>query len=266
MPFTEKSHGDLCYMAADNIAAVHAFTTRRGGVSDGVYASLNLGESRGDEPERVLRNYELICGALGAPIDALVYSRQVHQAHVRRVTRRDGHPPFYSGRPEGDALITTEENLPLIIFTADCTPILLHDPVRGAVAAAHAGWRGTVRDIAGETVRSMAGELGCRPGDIQAAIGPCISACCYETGAEVRDAAVSALGYGSADFIVPRGDRFMVNLKEINRLLLIRAGIPAENISVSDECTSCLSEKYWSHRVTGGVRGSQASIIMLKGK
>lgn len=252
-------------MAAEGLSAVHGFTTRLGGVSEGAYASLNLGESRGDAPERVLENYRILCDGLSLPPASLVYARQVHGSRVLRVTRGDGRPVFYGGRPEGDGLITTEANLPLMIFTADCTPILLHDPVRGAVGAVHAGWRGTVRDIAGEAVRLLTGEVGCRAGNIRAAIGPCIGACCYETGGEVADAVFSLLGDRARACVTPRGEKAMVDLKAVNRLLLIWAGVSPENIEVSPECTACLPEKYWSHRVTQGVRGSQASVIMLKG-
>lgn len=250
------------YMTAPHIAAVHAFTTRRGGVSGGIYAFLNLGEHRGDDPEAVRENYRLLCEALG--VKTLVFTRQVHGSTVRRVTKADAHELFTPVPYEADGLVTDEPGTALVIFTADCIPILLHDPVRGAVGAVHAGWRGTVADIAGEGVRKMVWEFGCKPENIRAAIGPGIDKCCFETGAEVPEAVRKVLPDGEK--YVKSGakeGKFMVDLKGVNRALLMRAGVPAESIAVSDECTMCLNEKYWSHRFTKGERGSQASVIVL---
>lgn len=252
-------------VTARNIETTHAFTTRLGGESAGIYRSLNLGENRGDDPNKVRENYRLLWGALR--ITTLpVFSRQVHGCVVRPVTSADRHELFSPIPYEADGLITDEEDLPLVIFTADCIPILLHDPVRRAIGAVHAGWRGTAADIAGEAIRKMTEVYGCRPEDTQAAIGPGIGKCCFETGPEVPEAMLS-LSPDLSSAISPgcMPGKYMVDLKKINSLLLIRAGVPAENIAVSPECTKCLNDKYWSHRHTGGVRGSQASVIMLKG-
>ncbi len=266
MPFEEINAGGLLFMTASNIDAAHAFTTRLGGVSGGVYASLNLGYKEGDAEDSVRRNYTILGAALGFDPSCLVFSHQVHKDDVRAATAQDRRGPYDPIPYEADGLVTAETDLPLIIFTADCTPILLHDPVRGAVGAVHAGWRGTVKDIAGAAVRKMASEFGCRPADIRAAIGPCISSCCFETGDDVRAAVARVLGSEEASrYAVPRADKYMVDLKAINALLLDRAGIRRENIEVSPECTSCRSDKYWSHRVTKGRRGSQAAVILLKG-
>jgi YfiH family protein len=264
MPFIENNASGLVYMTSSKLAAAHAFTTRRGGVSSGIYESLNLRMGVGDELQSVLRNYGLLGSAVGFDPSGLAFSHQVHGTEVRRVTAADLQAPDAPVPYEADGLITAEKDVPLIIFTADCVPILLFDPVGCAVGAVHAGWRGTVHDIAGKAVRKMAESFGCRPADIRAAIGPCISACCYETGRDVADA-VRALGGGAGEFAVPGNDKYMVDLKGLNAHLLQRAGLSAENIDISPECTSCLSEKYWSHRVTHGRRGSQASVIMLKG-
>lgn len=253
------------YVTADNITAVHGFTTREGGVSRGVYESLNLGVNRGDSPSDVSENYRLICRALKIPMERLVFSRQVHGNRVKAVTSGDSLGDIHKPVPyEADGLITAERNLPLIIFTADCIPILLHDPASGAIGAVHAGWRGTVMDIAGGAVRKMQSELSCSPPDIRAAIGPGIGQCCFETGDEVPPAIRRLLGKVAEPFISRRGVKFMIDLKGLNRELLIRSGVLPGHISVSPHCTMCLPQKYWSHRYTGGVRGSQASIIMLR--
>jgi YfiH family protein len=265
MPFIEKVSGGLVYMTAPHITAAHAFTTRHGGVSGGIYDALNLKPGIGDTAENVRRNYALLGSALGFNPDRLVFSSQVHGTTVRLVTQADLHSPF-DAVPEADGLITADPGVPLFVFIADCVPILLHDPVRGAVGAVHAGWRGTVADIAGTAVRQMTDALGCRPADIRAAIGPCISSCCYETGDDVVSAVRRQLGSAAAGFITKPGDKCHVDLKGVNAWLLRRAGLTPDNIMISDECTACQSSKYWSHRVTGGKRGSQAAVIFLKGR
>ena len=150
----------------------------------------------------------------------------------------------------------------LVIFTADCTPILFHDPVTGAVGAAHAGWKGTALGIAAKTVEAMVREFGCDPKNIRAAIGPNISACCFETDRDVPDAMIAALGEDAKPFIRPKGNKYYVNLKEINALWLRRSGVT--EIEISDACTACQCDRFWSHRVTRGQRGSQGAIIVCK--
>jgi YfiH family protein len=266
MSFLEHRLNNFVYMTSPNISAVHAFTTRFGGVSEGIYSSMNLGQNLGDEPERVRENFRILGSALGFKSGELVFSRQVHKTDVRLVGKSDSREPYVLTPYEADGLITAEKDVPLIIVTADCVPILLHDPVREAIGAVHAGWRGTALDIAGKAVGKMSALLGCAPKNIRAAIGPCISLCCFETGPEVPEAVTEVLGGSASLFIQPNGEKFMVDLKGINRLLLERAGVLSRNIETSDECTACLNNKYWSHRVTKGQRGSQASVIMLKGR
>ncbi|SHI13079.1 conserved hypothetical protein [Sporobacter termitidis DSM 10068] len=265
MSFSENNAGSLVYMTSSLLGTAHAFTTRLGGVSRGIYAALNLGQNLGDEPRDVLKNYGILADALGFDPARLVFSRQVHKPDVRLVTGADCQAPYTPVPYEADGLVTAEKDVPLIIFTADCVPILLFDPVGCAIGAAHAGWRGTTQDIAGNAVLAMVRHFGSRPENIRAAIGPCISLCCYETGDDVAEAARRLLGGAAAPYLVPKGEKFMVDLKGINAFLLERAGLRRENIDVSPECTSCLSSKYWSHRATHGARGSQASVIMLKG-
>jgi hypothetical protein len=248
-------------MTSSRLTAVHGFTTRLGGVSEGVYASLNLGVNRGDDKAAVRENYRRIMAALGIAPGKLVFSHQVHKADIRPVTSADCGDIFDAVPYEADGLITNEKGLALIIFTADCIPILLEDTVTGAVGAVHAGWRGTALGIAREAVSAMAREYGSDPKNIRAAIGPGIGRCCFETGAEVPEAMTALLGARALEFINTNGEKSMVDLKAINHAVLISAGVKLENIDVSPECTKCSHEKYWSHRYTGGVRGSQASII-----
>jgi len=261
MTITSRTVGGVILMAAPNIHASHGFTTRHGGTSGGIYESLNLGLNRGDDPASVRENYRRICDAMGIGEDSLVCSLQVHGRHVRTVTRADLGRFYLPTQVEADGLITRERGIALVVHASDCVPMLLHDPVRGAIGAVHAGWRGTVQNIAAAAVRRMSGEFGCSPSDIRAAIGPCISMCCFETGADVADALRAALPDAYESCVLERGGKYMVDLKEANRRQLSDAGVL--DISVSDECTSCKCDKYWSHRRTNGLRGSQAAIISL---
>lgn len=238
----------------------HCFTTRLGGVSTGHLASMNIAFHRGDSRENVERNYRILADAVGFDPQNLVLTRQVHTDIVRVVTRADARGLDHHTYPECDALITNDPGTALVVFTADCTPILLWDPVTGAVGAAHAGWRGTAADIAGKTVRAMEREFGCDPGNIHAAIGPNIGPCCFETDAEVPQAMVDALGDRALPHIQAAGDKYYVNLKEINAQFLKNAGVT--HIEISKDCTMCQHDRFWSHRYTRGLRGSQGAVIV----
>ena len=255
--------GALEYLRAPEITAPHCFTTRFGGVSRGYLDSLNIGIHRGDDWENVLKNYEILGNALGFDIHNLVLSHQTHTDTVTRVGKPEtGAGLFAPELPECDALITNEPGVALAIFTADCTPILLHDPVTGAVGAAHAGWRGTASAIAGKTVAAMTRAYGCDPANIRAAIGPNIGPCCFQTDRDVPDAMLEAFGEAAMPFIRQQEDKDYVNLKEINALVLRQAGV--RQIDISRDCTVCQSHRFWSHRVTHGLRGSQGAIIVCK--
>ena len=243
----------------------HCFTTRHGGVSEGYLASLNLGIHRGDKAENVVKNYEILGNALGFEVENLVFTRQTHTNIVRVVGAENrGEGLFREVEPECDALVTNTPGVVLAAFTADCTPILLHDPVTGAVGAVHAGWRGTVADIAGNAVRAMTDSFGSRPEDIRAAIGPNIGVCCFETHADVPDAVRAVLGADAEGFIVPDGEKYRVDLKGVNAWLLRRCGV--RDIEISTDCTACRPDRFWSHRRVGNDRGSLAAIIVCEGE
>ena len=262
MSILSQKIGTLEYLVCDGISVPHCFTTRLGGVSTGYLSSLNIGMHRGDSAENVAKNHEILANALGYDVTKTVLSHQVHGDVVRLVTEKDCLGLDHHLYPECDALITNTPGLALVVFTADCTPILLYDPVTGAVGAAHAGWRGTAANIAGKTVDAMIKTFGCQPEHIRAAIGPNIGVCCFETGAEVPQAMVDTFGPAVEKYIRPVGEKFYVNLKEINRHALSRAGVCY--VDVSSDCTACQSSRFWSHRITGGLRGSQGAIIVCK--
>lgn len=255
--------GKLSYLTAEGITVPHCFTTRLGGVSQGHLASLNIGTHRGDSPENVRKNYEIISEALGIDPGKLVLTHQTHTDVVLRV----GPEEYGAGLTapelvECDALITNVPGTALVVFTADCTPVLLHDPVTGAVGAVHAGWRGTAAGIVAKTVRSMCEAYGCKSEHIRAAIGPNIGQCCFETDADVPQAMIAALGIAAQNHIRRNGEKYYVNLKALNMLWLQRVGV--RSIEISDACTACEQDIFWSHRRHGSQRGSQGAIILCK--
>lgn len=254
--------GTLEYLTAEGIDVPHCFTTRLGGVSQGYLSSLNIGMHRGDTPENVSANFAILGRVIGFAPENLVLTRQIHTDIVRVVTKADHRGLDHRDYPECDGLITAEPGAALVIFTADCTPILLQDSRTGAVGACHAGWRSTAADIAGKTVRAMCREFGCRPEDIHAAIGPNLAMCCFETDGDVPQAMLNTFGEAVATHIRPAGEKFYVNLKEINAHALRRAGVT--QIEISPECTMCQHHRYWSHRHTRGIRGSQGAVICCK--
>lgn len=263
--FIENNVNGLVFMTAPNIGTKHAFTTRYGGVSRGALESLNLGENRGDEAENVRENYRRVCAAAGLNGDNMVFTRQVHGAEVRVVTSADRHELMKPVPYEADGVVTAEKGLTLVCFTADCVPVLLWDRVHGVAGAVHCGWRSSVADILGAAVEKMR-LLGAEPETVCAAIGPAISRCCFEVGGEVIAAARDWLGGHIDGLYAPeegREGKFFLDLKGANARRLEQLGLRRENICVSGECTMCCHEKYWSHRYTKGLRGSQASMIML---
>ena len=257
-----KKQGTLEYLVAEGISVPHCFTTRLGGVSTGSQASLNLAIGRGDSPENVEQNLRILTTALGMEPEKLVLTRQTHSDIVRVVTDGDCNGFFHRDYPECDALVTNTPGVSLLVFTADCTPILFHDPVTGAVGAAHAGWRGTVQSIAAKTVEAMVREYGAKPEDIRAAIGPNIGFCHFETDADVPEAVLAAFGEEAGQYIRKKEEKYLLDLKAINAMVLRRAGV--HHIEVSDACTMCSPDVFWSHRVTRGDRGSQGAIIQCK--
>ena len=263
MALRTVKRGTLEFLQAEEITVPHCFTTRFGGVSEGSLSSLNIGIHRGDQWGNVLKNYEILGNALGFDTKNLVLSHQTHTDIVLRVGKEHtGTGLFAPELPECDGLITNEPGVVLTVFTADCTPILLHDPVTGAVGAVHAGWRGTAASIAGKAVVAMAREFGSKPENIRAAIGPNIGVCCFETDRDVPDTLLEAFGEEAGPFIFPKGDKYYVNLKEINALVLRRAGV--RHIEISTDCTVCQSHRFWSHRITRGDRGSQGAMIVCQ--
>ena len=262
MAIQTMQHGALEYLCAEGISVPHCFTTRLGGVSTGTQSSLNLAIGRGDTLENVEQNLRILAQEQDFDPKRLVMTHQNHSNLVRVVTDADALGLCHRAYPHCDGLVTATPGTALLIFTADCTPLLLHDPVTGAVGAAHAGWRGTAQNISGQVVEAMVRAFGSKPGDIRAAIGPNIGQCHFETDRDVPEALVEAYGQEVLDCIEKRGEKYHPDIKAVNALALRRAGV--KQLEISDVCTYCQHDRFWSHRFTKGERGSQGALIVCQ--
>lgn len=270
MTITQKQHQGVTFFASQEMeqagGVAHGFSTRLGGVSGGMWASLNLGVSRGDDPDHVRENYRRFFAAIGVQSPTMAMSNQIHENHVRVITKADTkQDPYEKVSYEADGLVTDLPGVTLVIFSADCIPILYYDPVRQVVGAAHAGWRGTAADIAGAVVRKMEEVYGSQPQDILAAIGPGIGPRCFETHEDVPNAMMAAFSTPVLQYLhIQENGKYSVDLKGINQMRLEKAGVLPEHIGVCDVCTSCNQDLFWSHRCVGNNRGSMAAAIGLK--
>ena len=228
----------LTWRALDASGADAAVTARSGGVSCGPYATLNLSLSVGDDPDRVLENRRRLAAAFGAAPGDFVFARQVHGAGVRVVAEVDrgaAAHPLDDAVADTDALVTTSPGVVLAILTADCVPIVLHDPVAGVLACVHAGWRGTVAGVTAAALAAMQ-RLGARPSDVTAGIGPAIGADRYQVGPDVHEAVTRTFGAAAAGFIRPDPSapgRWLLDLWAANRHALRQAGVPGSQIHVT---------------------------------
>ena len=245
----------------------HAFTTRLGGVSEGIFSSMNMAFNRGDDSEHVTENYRRFCKSAGFDFDSLVASAQVHETNVRAVTSKDKGVGITRPRDlqSVDALITNEPGVTLVTYYADCTPLFFVDTKRKAIGLAHADWRGTVGRIGEKVIEKMTALYGTDPKDIKAAVGPAISVCCYEVDEPVAEQFRKLGDLDNSRFLFPKGgDKYMLNLLEANKQILTAAGVPAENITLSDLCTNCNSDLLWSHRATKGERGTMSAFLSIE--
>ncbi|BCJ86060.1 laccase domain protein [Effusibacillus dendaii] len=243
------------------------FTTRLGGVSTGVWDSLNLGLHVGDERENVVANRTLVAEQLDVPLEMWVCGEQVHGNRVTVVEQDDKGKGAYfyeQSLPGTDALVSHQPGLMLATFAADCVPMLLLDPVNTVIAAVHAGWKGTVKQVAGEAVKTMGERFGSRPQDILAAIGPSIDRCCYEVDQQVFLPFIEEFSGGERFFTANERHRWQLSLPEANRQILIDSGLLPEHIERVGGCTACDTETYFSHRAENGKTGRLAGLIVLR--
>lgn len=244
----------------------HGISTRLGGVSEGVWSSMNLGFSRGDDPAHVRENYRRVCAAMGMDYVNVVQSDQQHHTHLYQAGPEDRGRGVTRDKVihDVDGLLTDRRQVVLCTLYADCVPLFFVDPVCRVIAASHSGWKGTVARIGAVTVERMAAAYGCRREDILAGIGPSIGPCCFEVDAPVYEAFSSMTDVFDETCFTPRDrGKYHLNLWEINRRILLAAGISADHITVTDLCTRCHPDLFWSHRAAGPKRGSLAGFIEL---
>ena len=245
----------------------NAFSTRIGGVSEGIFSSMNLSFKRNDDPDKVMENYRLFAESAGLDPDRMVCSDQTHTTNIRRVYAADaGKGVLYPlDFHDIDGLITDEKGLCLVTSFADCVPLYFVDPVHHAIGMSHSGWRGTAGRMGEKTVRAMQEAFHTDPADLVCAIGPSICQNCYEVSKDVADVFADTFKKSQADDILldKKNGKYQLDLWKANRYILIDAGVDPENIAVTDICTSCNDRLLWSHRKTGGRRGGAAAFLQL---
>lgn len=265
----EKNH--VPYIQFKNLSATgivkHGFSTRKGGVSTGIFSSMNLNFKRGDDPDAVMENYRRMAAALNMRVEDMVLSDQTHTTNVRVITEEDRgkgilKPQDYS---DVDGMITNVPGIVLVTSYADCVPLYFVDPVRKAIGLSHSGWKGTVGHIGQKTVWKMHEVYGSEPKNIVAAIGPSICQSCYEVSDDVAEAfRANFTADEAADILLDKGNgKYQLDLWKANWYVLTDAGILPEHLSVTDLCTACHPDLLWSHRKTNGQRGGLSAFLSL---
>ena len=265
--FTLNTVDGISYLTFDRLSDIpfikHAFSTKLG-EGTGTVHPMDMSFDH-DDYEAVTENYKSFCKAAGFDYTSLVASSQDHHTFVRVCTSSQKGIGIYREKDiqSVDALVTIEPGVTLCTYYADCTPIFFVDTVTHAVGLAHAGWRGTVGRIAQKVIETMSDSFGTNPADVVCAIGPNISVCCYEVDGPCADEFYK-LGLNSDSFVFPKGGgKFMVDMLECNRQLLVQSGVKPENITVSDVCTQHNSDLLWSHRATKGDRGTMCAMLRI---
>ena len=265
----EKNH--VPYIQFKNLSATgivkHGFSTRKGGVSTGIFSSMNLNFKRGDDPDAVMENYRRMAAALNMRVEDMVLSDQTHTTNVRVITEEDRgkgilKPQDYS---DVDGMITNVPGIVLVTSYADCVPLYFVDLVRKAIGLSHSGWKGTVGHIGQKTVWKMHEVYGSEPKDIVAAIGPSICQSCYEVSDDVAEAfRANFTADEAADILLDKGNgKYQLDLWKANWYVLTDAGILPEHLFVTDLCTACHPDLLWSHRKTNGQRGGLSAFLSL---
>lgn len=249
----------------DNIR--HAFTTRLGGQSKGYFGSMNLSFRVGDCENDVRENYRILASSLSINAEDIVVSAQTHTANVLSVGKEQRGSGIF--RPSDfeyvDALVTNEKNVAIVTHSADCCLLAFNDPVNGVIAAAHAGWRGTVEEIGKATVLKMKEEYGSDESNILVSMMPSIGPCCYEVDMPVYERFLKLRYLDMQRIFKPKENgKFMLDLWEANKQILCFAGLPESNIEKADICTNCNPDMFHSHRASHGKRGVNGLIMELK--
>lgn len=243
----------------------HCFSSKNGGVSTGVYSSMNLA-FRNDNPNNVFENFKIICNAINCDYQKVVFGNQQHKDFVYKVTAKDiGKGLFFKTDINADAFITNEPEIVLTAFFADCVPIFILDPIKKAIGVVHSGWRGTVLEISKKAILKMIDEYSSDPKDLLVGIGPSINSCCFEVDNYTVNCFKNSLSF-SEEFIFThtKKHKFRIDLQNIIKQSILSTGVLASNIEISDFCTMCNPHIFFSHRLMGNERGSLAAILSLK--
>ena len=267
-----KEQGELNYLVFPGLAETgmvnHLFSTRAGGVSEGIFRSMNLSYTRGDRKEAVDENFRRIASVFGSRPERIVCSDQTHTTNIRQVFEQDcgkgvtGEKDYH----DIDGLITDVPGIILATFYADCVPLYFLDCEHRAIGLCHSGWRGTAAGMGECALKAMNRAFGTRPEKVRAAIGPSICQDCYEVGEDVAEQFYRVFPKAGPEILRPgkAEGKYQLNLWEANRQILLKAGILPENLEVTDICTCCNSELLFSHRASLGKRGNLGAFMELR--
>ncbi|MDD6305520.1 MAG: peptidoglycan editing factor PgeF [Clostridiales bacterium] len=245
----------------------HCFTTRLGGVSEGIFSYMNLSFTRGDEKSAVEENFRRLAGALEIKPEQFVFTDQTHTTNVRKVTRTDAGKGLTKERDykDVDGLITDEPGLVLSTFFADCVPLYFVDPVHHAIGMSHSGWRGTVGRIGAVTIAAMEKEYGSKPEELICAIGPSICQDCYEVSEDVAEEFAKEFTDREQEILLDKKNgKYQLDLWRANEIVLTEAGVLTEHLAVTNICTCCNQKLLFSHRASKGKRGNLGGFLYLK--
>ncbi|QGQ95789.1 peptidoglycan editing factor PgeF [Paenibacillus psychroresistens] len=277
-PFIKENSKELTLFTIDSWQKLYpqlkvGFSSRSGGVSSAPFHSLNIGLHVLDNTEDVLLNRQRLANSVNLPIESWVYAEQVHGNEVEVLTSIDRGKGIYSRETAlqaKDAFITQSTNICIAALFADCVPLYFFDPVHQAIGLAHAGWKGSVQEIAAVTINQMQQQYNSQPHEIIAAIGPSIGICCFEVDETVMNRVWQIFGKDMLwDLEDPplykekENGKFLLNLQEINRQIMMKAGILPSHIEVTEYCTSCRTDLFFSHRKENGKTGRMVAWIGL---
>lgn len=258
----------LTFPALSELGMVkHCFTTRMGGVSEGIFSTLNFSFSRGDKKEAVEENYRRVAQALQVDYDRIVCSDQTHTTNVRVITEKDAGKGLTVPRDytDVDGMVTNVKGITLAAFFADCVPLYFADPKKKAIGLSHSGWRGTVARMGQATLKAMEEQYGTDPSDVICAIGPSICQDCYEVSEDVAQAFYQEFAGHEKDILTDKGNgKYQLDLWKANEIVLLESGIRREHLSVTDLCTCCNPELLFSHRASHGKRGNLSGFLCLR--
>ncbi|MFC0271208.1 peptidoglycan editing factor PgeF [Metabacillus herbersteinensis] len=270
-PFQDRGNSSLKIDTWNelNKNIVAGFTSKHGGKSKGHFESLNLGLHVHDSPIDVIKNREILANSLSFPLSSWVFADQIHSNRIEKVSKNDRGQGAFSYQDsilKSDGLYTDSRNVMLALCYADCVPLYFVAPERSLIGLAHAGWKGTVQDIAGEMVRKWQTDEGVLTEEISVVIGPAIGECCYIVDDHVISHVKPLVQNELLPYNLVSEGQYQLNLKLLNKQLLIKAGIKEKNIVVSNWCTSCEDKLFFSHRRDQGKTGRMLSYVGLKGR